>query len=70
MFLGCLVLSVGSSFVLAAGVDRIGARLGLAAGLFGVVTALAANAPELSAAVTALASGHPDVGLGVVFGSN
>ncbi len=70
IFLGCLVLSIGGSFVLAAGVDRIGARLGLAAGLFGVVTALAANAPELSAAVTALASGHPDVGLGVVFGSN
>jgi cation:H+ antiporter len=51
-------------------VDRLGARLGLAAGLFGVVTALAANAPELSAAVTALVGGHPDVGLGVVFGSN
>ncbi|MDQ6831598.1 MAG: hypothetical protein M3081_22270 [Gemmatimonadota bacterium] len=70
IFLGCLALSVGGSFVLASGVDRIGARLGLAAGLFGVVTAFAANAPELSAAVTALVAGHPDVGLGVVFGSN
>ena len=70
MFLASLVLSVGGSFVLAAGVDRIGARLGLAAGLFGVVTALTANAPEVSAAVTALVGGHPDVGLGVVFGSN
>ena len=70
MFLASLILSVGASFVLAAGVERIGARLGLASGLFGVVTALMANAPELSAAVTALVGGHPDVGLGVVFGSN
>ncbi len=70
IFLGCLVISVGGSFVLAAGVDRLGARIGLAAGLFGVVTAFAANTPELSAAVTALVAGHPDVGLGVVLGSN
>ncbi len=70
IFLGCLVLSVGGSFVLAAGVDRLGARLGLTAGLIGLLTALAANAPELSAAVTALVAGQPDVGLGVVLGSN
>ncbi len=41
-----------------------------AAGLFGVLTTLQANAPELSATVTALAAGHGDAGLGVIFGSN
>src|ERR1700716_1215379 len=44
--------------------------MGLAAGLVGLLTALGADAPEISSAVTALLSGAKDVGLGVILGSN
>jgi cation:H+ antiporter len=70
LFLTCLALSVVSSVVLSADLDRIGARLGLAEGLLGLLTALGADSPEISSAVTAVVGGHHDVGLGVVFGSN
>jgi cation:H+ antiporter len=56
--------------VFAAWLDRLGARLGFSEALLGVLTAVAADGPELSSAVTALARGEHDVGLGVVLGSN
>lgn len=69
-FLASLALSVVSSLVLAEGLDRIGERLGLSEGLLGIVTALGADAPEISAAVTALQGGRAALGYGVVLGSN
>jgi len=45
-------------------------KLGLPEALIGLLAALGADAPELSAAVTALASGARDVGVGVLLGSN
>ena len=50
--------------------DRVGARLGLSEALVGVLTALAADGPELSSSVTALVHGEREVGLGIVLGSN
>jgi cation:H+ antiporter len=45
--------------------------VGLAAGaLLGLLTALGADAPEISSAVASLRAGARDVGLGVVLGSN
>jgi cation:H+ antiporter len=65
-----LAVTLASSVVLAHRVDQLGNRLRLSEGLLGLLTALAANAPEVTSAVTALTSGQHDVGLGVVVGSN
>jgi len=50
--------------------DRVGLRLGLPETLLGLLTALAADAPEVSSAIAALVRGAHDVGVGVVLGSN
>jgi cation:H+ antiporter len=50
--------------------DRVGLGLGLPETLLGLLTALAADAPEVSSAIAALVRGEHDVGLGVVLGSN
>ena len=65
-----LALSLGASELLVRGFGRLGTNVGLAAGLVGLLTALGADAPEISSAITALASGAKDVGLGVILGSN
>lgn len=52
------------------GLDRLGELLGLSEGLLGLLTALGANAPEITSAVAALVSGAHDVGYGLVLGSN
>jgi cation:H+ antiporter len=66
---GALV-SLGSSWVLVSRIERVGARLGLSEALLGMLAALAANAPEITAAVTALVGGQSEIGTGVVIGSN
>jgi cation:H+ antiporter len=50
--------------------DRVGLRLGLPETLLGLLTALAADGPEVSSAIAALVRGEHDVGVGVVIGSN
>ena len=70
VFVFGLAVTLVSSVVLAHRVDQLGVRLRLSEGLLGLLTALAANAPEVTSAVTALTSGQHDVGLGVVVGSN
>jgi cation:H+ antiporter len=67
--LGLGVSLVASEF-LVRGFGRLGTNAGLAAGLVGLLTALGADAPEISSAITALLSGAKDVGLGVILGSN
>jgi cation:H+ antiporter len=64
------MLSLGSSWVLVSRLERIGARLGLSEALLGVLAALAADAPEITSAVTALAGHQSKIGAGVVIGSN
>jgi len=64
------MLSLGSSWVLVSRLERVGARLGLSEALLGMLAALAADAPEITAAVTALAGHHARIGVGVVIGSN
>ncbi len=70
VFLTGTVVSLGASWVLVSRLERVGARLGLSEGLLGMVAALAADAPEITSAVTALAGHHPAIGAGVVIGSN
>jgi cation:H+ antiporter len=63
-------VSLGFSWLLVSRLERVGARLGLTEGLLGMVAALAADAPEITAAATALSTNHSRVGAGVVMGSN
>ncbi len=70
LFFGGLAVTVASSLVLARELDRVGERLGFSEALLGMVTALGADAPEISSAVAAIVSGHNETGVGVVVGSN
>jgi cation:H+ antiporter len=69
-FLLALAATLGASEVLVWGLSRLGVKLGLAAGLLGLLTALGADAPEISSASSALFSGASEVGIGVILGSN
>jgi cation:H+ antiporter len=63
-------VSLTTSWVLVSRIERIGARLGVTEALLGMLAALAADAPELTAAVAALTQRHSGIGAGVVIGSN
>ena len=70
LFLVGTAVSLGSSWILVSRLERLGERAGMSEALLGMVAALAADAPEITAAVTALAHGQAAVGAGVVVGSN
>jgi cation:H+ antiporter len=70
LFLGSLSLTLAAAALFADRLDHLGPRLGLPETIVGLLTALAADAPEISSAVVALARGEKDIGLGVVLGSN
>lgn len=63
-------VSLAASYLLVTRLERIGERLGLSEALLGMVAALAADAPEITSAVTALAQHQQKVGAGVIIGSN
>jgi cation:H+ antiporter len=64
------IISLLTSWLLVSRLERIGERLGLSEALLGLVAALAADAPEITAAVAAMASHQQRIGAGVVLGSN
>ena len=63
-------VSLAASWLLVNSLERVGARLGLTEASLGLLAALAADAPEITAAVTALIRHDQNVGAGVVIGSN
>ena len=63
-------VSLATSWLLVSRLERVGERLGLSEAVLGLVAALAADAPEITAAIAALASHQQQVGAGVVLGSN
>ena len=69
-FAASAAVSLLSSWLLVSRLERVGARLGLSEALLGMLAAIAANAPEITAAVTALAAGQGRIGAGVALGSN
>jgi cation:H+ antiporter len=69
-FVAGAAVSLATSWLLVLRIERIGERLGLSEALLGIIAALAADAPEISAAVSALISHQQSVGAGVVLGSN
>jgi len=70
LFVASIALMLVASAVFARRLDHIGLRLGLPETLLGLLTALAANAPELASAVTALIANHHAVAVGVSVGAS
>lgn len=70
VFLAGTAVSLLTSLVLVARLERVGERLGFSEALLGIVAALAADAPEITAAITAVAGHEQKVGAGVILGSN
>ena len=62
--------SLVASLVFARKLDEVSERLGASEGLHGILTALGADAPEISTAIAAMAASHGKLGVGVVIGSN
>jgi len=69
-FVGGATVTLATSWLLVTRLERVGERLGLSEALLGVVAALAADAPEITSAVSALSSHQRSIGAGVVIGSN
>jgi cation:H+ antiporter len=64
------LVSLTASVLLVSRLERVGARLGLSEALLGLLAALAADGPEITAAITAISSGRGTIGVGVTLGSN
>ncbi len=64
------VVTLASSALLVTRLERVGTRLGFTPAILGLATAFAANAPEMTSAITALVRGQNEIGVGVVLGSN
>jgi cation:H+ antiporter len=63
-------VSLAASWILVTRIERMGGRLGVTDAMLGLIAALAADAPEITSAVSALAGHQEGVGAGVVIGSN
>src|ERR671938_152227 len=70
LFVASITLMLIASAQFARRLDHIGLRLGLPEALLGLLTALAADAPEISSAISALVQHDHAVAVGVVVGSN
>ena len=70
LFFCSLLLSALASAVLSHRLDQVGTRFRLSEGALGLITALGADSPEITPAITALVGGHHDLGRSVIFGSN
>jgi hypothetical protein len=69
-FVAGAAVSLATSWLLVSRLERVGERFGLTEALLGLVAALAADAPEITASITALVHHQPTIGAGVVLGSN
>ena len=70
LFAAGVVVSLATSWLLVARLERLGERAGFSEAWLGLAAALAADAPEITSAITALAGGQAAVGAGVTIGSN
>lgn len=70
LFLVSMGVMLAASSVFARRLDHIGLRLGLPEALLGLLTALAADAPEIASAITALVQGQHAIAVGVVVGAS
>jgi cation:H+ antiporter len=65
-----VLVSLGASAILVTRLERLAGRFDLPEALLGLIVALAADAPEVTSAVSAVASGQRNIGTGVILGSN
>ena len=63
-------ISLAASVLLVSRLERVGERLGVSEALLGLLAALAADGPEITASVAAIAGRQATVGIGVTLGSN
>jgi cation:H+ antiporter len=70
LFFASLAVTLGAAQLFARRLDRLGVRFGFPEALTGLLTAVAADGPEISSALFALIRGAHNVGVGVVIGSN
>lgn len=70
LFATSLAATLAAAALFARRLDRLGGRLGIHEAVLGLLTALAADAPELSSGMTAMLRGQRGVGVGVLLGSN
>src|SRR6478752_10761945 len=70
VFVVSIAVMLAASALFARRLDHVGLRLGLPEALLGLLTALAADAPEISSAIAALVQNEHAVAVGVVVGSN
>jgi cation:H+ antiporter len=70
LFCVSLAVTLGAARLFASRLDRLGVRFGFPEALIGLLTAVAADGPEISTALFALIKGAHDVGVGVLVGSN
>jgi cation:H+ antiporter len=64
------LISIGASALLVTRLERVAARFQMREAVLGLVVALAADGPEITAAVAGLLRGQRDLAVGVVLGSN
>jgi cation:H+ antiporter len=69
-FLISLAATLAAAALFARRLDALGVRLGIPEAVLGLLTALAADGPELASGVTAMVRGEHGVGIGVLVGSN
>jgi cation:H+ antiporter len=70
LFVVSLVVTLAAARAFAGRLDRLGVHFDLPEALIGLLTALAADGPEISSALVALIKGAHGVGVGVLVGSN
>ena len=70
LFVVSLVVTLVAAATFARRLDRLGAKFGLSEMSIGLLTALAADGPEVSSALVALIKGSHDASVGVIVGSN
>ena len=70
LFIASIALMLVASAVFARRLDHAGLRLGLPEAMLGLLTALAADSPEISSAIAALVQHEHAIAVGVVVGSN
>ncbi len=70
LFIGSLAVTLFAARMFARRLDRLGVRFGFPEALIGLLSALAADGPEVSSALVALIKGQHQVGVGVLVGSN
>lgn len=70
LFVAALAVTLAAAATFARRLDRLGAKYGLPEVWIGLLTALAADGPEISSALVALIKGAHDASVGVIIGSN